>query len=388
MTWILNGARTPMGKYMGALSHYSAAQLGGFAISGALTNSDIAAHEVDYVIMGHALQAGTGQMSSRQAALLAGIPMSVPATTVNKVCLSGIHAIAQAQMLIESGQADIVVAGGMESMSQSPLLVTKARTETEQGLQEPQDSMMTDGLLCAIDHKSMGQSTDEYNERYGLTRQEQDAYALESQNRAIRAQQTGVFAEEIVAVPNAHGEANVADDESIRAGSSMERLGQLKPAFLPNGTITAGNASPISDGAAALVLISDEKANDLGRRGLARVVGHGMVAGPDASLHEQPAHAIERACARIGVSIQDLGLVEINEAFAAVALVSQQRLNLSSDILNVNGGAIALGHPLGMSGARLVLHLANQMNRSDVGLGAAALCGGSGQGEALILSRD
>ena len=385
MTVILNGARTPIGKYMGALSGYSAVQLGGFAIAGALQNAGISASDVDYVFMGQTLQAGSGQIPARQAALLGGVGMNVPATSVNKVCLSGIHSIALADQMIRLGLADVVVAGGMESMSQAPLLLTKVQGGIEADLSSAQDSMMVDGLMCAIDHKSMGQSTDELNARYDLTRAEQDEFAVESHMRAARAQDRSILAQEIISVSHLNGSDLVTQDECIRAASTQEKLAQLQPAFTPGGTITAGNASTIADGAAAIVLVSERKAAELGQSGLVTIVGHGMVAGPDASLHEQPAHAIRQAALHAGVRVEDLDVLEINEAFAAVAIVSQRALGVDLAKVNPNGGAIALGHPLGMSGARLVLHLAHEMHRQQVPLGAAALCGGSGQGEALIL---
>jgi acetyl-CoA C-acetyltransferase len=389
MSVIVAGARTPMGRLLGSLKGQSAADLGGIAIKAALERSGVTPDQVDYVIMGQVLQAGTGQITARQAAVKAGIGMEVPALTINKVCLSGLDAIALADQLIRAGEFDIVVAGGMESMTNAPHLLMGSREGVKYGDWSVMDSMAFDGLTCAFDECAMGESTERYNERYGLTREEQDAFAARSHRLAAAAQEAGLFDEEIVAVeiPQRKGDPIVfARDEGIRADTTVESLSGLRPAFAKDGTITAGSASQISDGAAAVVVMSRAKAEELGLTWIAEIGAHGVVAGPDASLHEQPARAIIRACEKQGIAVSDLDLIEINEAFAAVGIVSMRALDVSEDIVNVNGGAIALGHPIGMSGARLVLHLAHELRRRGGGLGAAALCGGGGQGDALILS--
>ena len=389
MSVIVAGARTPMGRLLGSLKGHSAADLGGIAIKAALERSGVAPEQVDYVIMGQVLQAGTGQITARQAAVKAGIGMEVPALTINKVCLSGLDAIALADQLIRAGEFDIVVAGGMESMTQAPHLLMGSREGVKYGDWSVIDSMAFDGLTCAFDECAMGESTERFNTRYGLTREEQDAFAARSHQLAAAAQEAGRFDEEIVAVeiPQRKGDPVVfARDEGIRPDTTADSLASLRPAFAKDGTITAGSASQISDGAAAVVVMSRAKAEELGLAWLAEIGAHGVVAGPDASLHEQPARAIMRACEKQGISVSDLDLVEINEAFAAVGIVSMRQLGVSDDIVNVNGGAIALGHPIGMSGARLVLHLAHELRRRGGGIGAAALCGGGGQGDALILT--
>ena len=386
---IVAGARTPMGRLLGSLSTFSAANLGGFAIAAALERAGVSPSQVDYVIMGQVLQAGTGQITARQAAVKAGIGMDVPALTINKVCLSGLDAIALADQLIRAGEFDVVVAGGMESMSNAPHLLMGSREGVKYGDWTVIDSMAFDGLTCAFDQCAMGEATEGFNSRYGLTREDQDAFSARSHQRAAAAAQAGVFAEEIVAVsiPQRKGDPVIFErDEGIRPETTVESLGALRPAFAKDGTITAGSASQISDGAAAVVVMSRERAEELGLSWLAEIGAHGVVAGPDASLHEQPARAIERACAKQGITAADLDLVEINEAFAAVGVVSMRQLGVDEEIVNVNGGAIALGHPIGMSGARLVLHLAHELRRRGGGVGAAALCGGGGQGDALILS--
>ncbi len=386
---IVAGARTPMGRLLGSLKSQSAVDLGGVAIKGALERAGVSPGQVDYVIMGHVLGAGTGQITSRQAAVKAGIPMSVPALTINKVCLSGMDAIALADQLVRAGEFDIIVAGGMESMTNAPHLLMGSREGVKYGDWKAIDSMAFDGLTCAFDQCGMGESTERYNSLYSLTREEQDEFAARSHQRAAVAQKNGVFAEEIVAVqiPQRKGDPVTFEaDEGIRAETTAESLRKLRPAFAKDGTITAGSASQISDGACAVVVMSKAKAQELGLTWLAEIAAHGTVAGPDnASLHAQPALAIELACRKAGVSPSDLDIVELNEAFAAVGLVSGKQLGLSDDQVNVNGGAIALGHPLGMSGARITLSLAYELKRRGGGLGAAALCGGGGQGSALVL---
>lgn len=385
---IIAGARTPMGRLQGSLAGLSGAQLGGIAIAGALERSGIAPDLVDYVVMGQVIQAGAGQITARQAAAAAGISMDVPALTINKVCLSGLDAIALADQLIRAGECECVVAGGMESMSQAPHLLTGSREGVKYGSWELVDAMAHDALTCAFDECAMGESTERYNGRHGVTRPEQDAVAAQSHQRAAQAAQAGIFAEEIVPVriPQRKGDdVVVSTDEGIRATTTVETLGTLRPAFASDGTITAGNASQISDGAAAVVVMSRAKAESLGLAWLAEIGAHGMVAGPDASLHEQPANAIARACAKEGIGVGDIDLFEINEAFAAVSLVSMRALGVGDDVVNVNGGAIALGHPVGMSGARILLHLALELRRRGGGIGAAALCGGGGQGDALLI---
>ncbi|MEX1209843.1 MAG: acetyl-CoA C-acetyltransferase [Candidatus Nanopelagicales bacterium] len=388
MSVIVAGARTPMGRLLGSLKSLSAADLGGAAIRGALERAGLSPALVDYVIMGQVLQAGTGQITARQAAVQAGIGMDVPALTINKVCLSGLDAIALADQLIRAGEFDVVVAGGMESMTNAPHLLMGSREGVKYGDWTVVDSMAFDGLTCAFDTCAMGESTESYNVRYGLTREEQDAFAARSHQRAAAAQAQGVFADEIVPVdiPQRKGDPIVfSADEGIRPDTTVASLAGLRPAFAKDGTITAGTASQISDGAAAVVVMSRDKAEELGLTWLAEIGAHGVVAGPDASLHEQPARAILRACDKEGIDVADLDLIEINEAFAAVGIVSTRILDVSDEIVNVNGGAIALGHPIGMSGARLVLHLAHELRRRGGGVGAAALCGGGGQGDALIL---
>ncbi|CCH34541.1 putative acetyl-CoA acetyltransferase [Saccharothrix espanaensis DSM 44229] len=385
---IVAGARTPMGRLLGSLKDFSGAQLGGVAIKAALERAGVAPEQVQYVIMGQVLSAGAGQIPARQAAVAAGIPMTVPALTINKVCLSGIDAIALADQLIRAGEFDVVVAGGQESMTQAPHLLPKSRGGYKFGDVTLQDHMSLDGLFCAFDQVAMGASTEKHNARYALTREEQDAFSARSHQLAAKAIENGVFAEEIapVSIPQRKGEPVLfSTDEGVRGDTTVETLAKLRPAFAADGTITAGSASQISDGAAAVVVMSKAKAEELGLTWLAEIGAHGVVAGPDASLHEQPANAIKAACAKEGIDPADLDLVEINEAFAAVGVVSARELGVPEDKVNVNGGAIALGHPIGMSGARIALHLALELKRRGGGVGAAALCGGGGQGDALIV---
>jgi acetyl-CoA C-acetyltransferase len=385
---ITGGARTAIGRLLGSLSDFSGADLGGIAIRAALDRAGVAGDQVDYVIMGQVLQAGAGQITSRQAAVAAGIPMTVPALTINKVCLSGLDSIALAAQLIRAGEFDVVVAGGMESMTSAPHVLQAARKGVKYGSVELADSMALDGLTDAFDHVSMGESTERHNARLGITRAEQDEFAAMSHQRAAAAIKNGLLTEEIVPVqvPQRRGEPVVFDtDEGVRGDTTVEALGKLRPSFAKDGTITAGTASQISDGACAVVVMSAEAASASGAPVLATVGAHGVVAGPDNSLQSQPSNAIKRALAKAGRSVADLDLIEINEAFAAVAIQSMRDLGVGSDIVNVNGGAIALGHPIGMSGARLALHLIYELGRRGGGLGAAALCGGGGQGDALLL---
>jgi len=385
---IVAGARTPMGRLLGSLKDFSGAQLGGVAIKAALERAGVWPDQVQYVIMGQVLTAGAGQIPARQAAVAAGIGMDVPALTINKVCLSGLDAIALADQLIRAGEFEIVVAGGQESMTQAPHLLPKSRAGFKYGDVALVDHMAYDGLFCAFDQVAMGASTEKYNSRYGVTRAAQDEFSARSHQRAAAAAPAGVFAPEIapVTIPQSKGDPKVIDsDEGIRADTTAEGLAALRPAFAPDGTITAGSASQISDGAAAVVVMSKAKAEELGLSWIAEIGAHGVVAGPDASLHEQPSNAIRAACAKEGIDVAELDLIEINEAFAAVGVVSAKKLGVSDDKVNVNGGAIALGHPIGMSGARLALHLALELGRRGGGVGAAALCGGGGQGDALII---
>jgi acetyl-CoA C-acetyltransferase len=385
---IVGGARTPVGRLLGSLASKSASQLGGVAIAAALGRAGVAPDQVQYVIMGQVLQAGAGQITARQAAVAAGISMSVPALTVNKVCLSGLDAIAVASQLIRLGEYDVIVAGGMESMTRAPHLLVNSRAGYKYGPVQVEDSMALDGLTDAFDHLSMGESTERSGRELGITREQQDEYAARSHQRAAAAAKNGLFAAEIVGVPipQRGGEAiTVTEDEGIRPGTTVEALAQLRPAFLKDGTITAGTASQISDGAAAVVVTSKDYAERAGLNVIADVGAHGNVAGPDNSLHSQPSNAIKQALAKAGQSVSDLDLIEINEAFSVVALQSMRELGVSSDIVNVNGGAIAIGHPIGASGARIALHLCHELGRRGGGLGAAALCGGGGQGEALLL---
>jgi acetyl-CoA C-acetyltransferase len=384
---IVGGARTPIGRLLGALSGFSGAQLGGLAIKAALERAGVPGSDVEYVIMGQVLQAGEGQIPARQAAVAAGIPMSVPALSVNKVCLSGLDAIALGAQLIRAGEFDVVVAGGMESMSRAPHLLPGSRAGFKYGDTALVDSMALDGLTDAFDQVSMGESTERHNAKLGISRAEQDAFAARSHQLAARAAKDGLLAEEIapVAIPQRRGEPVLVEaDEGVRPETTVEGLAALKPAFAVDGTITAGSASQISDGACAVVLMSAEAAAAVGATVLAEVLAHGVVAGPDNSLHSQPSRAIQRALTRAGLDVADLQLIEINEAFAAVALQSIRDLGVSQDIVNVNGGAIAIGHPLGASGARIALHLIYELRRRGGGLGAAALCGGGGQGDALL----
>ena len=386
---IVAGARTPIGKLSGALAGFSAMELGGFAIAAALERAGVKPEDVDYVFMGQVLQAGAGQITARQAAVKAGIPMSVPATTINKVCLSGLNTIYLADLLIASGQADIVVAGGMESMTKAPHLLPEARSGYRLGDGKLVDAMMYDGLFCAFDVCAMGAGTEKYTKAAkGITRDRQDAFAAASHERASAAQKEGRFADEIVnvSVPQRKGDPIVIEtDEGVRPGTTADSLGGLRPAFEADGTITAGNASQISDGGAAVVVMSKAAAERAGVTPLGEVVSYGQVAGPDASLLTQPSRAINLALEAAGKSIGDVNLFEINEAFAAVGLASMDDLGISDDIVNVNGGAIALGHPIGMSGTRLALTILNELKRRGGGLGAAALCGGGGQGDALLV---
>ncbi len=391
---IVGGARTPIGKLLGALKDLPATDLGAMAITGALERSGVAPEHVEFVAMGHVLQAGSGQISARQAAVKAGIPMSVPAITLNKVCLSGLAAIAYADQLIRAGECDIVVAGGMESMTSAPHLLQGSRSGYKYGSVTLIDSMAHDGLEDAFTDQAMGSLTEGCNTGEQLvSRLDQDAFAARSHQRADAATQLGIFAEEIVRVrvPQRKGDDLVVDaDEGIRSGVTAESLGKLPPAFRRDGSITAGSSSPISDGAAAVVVVSKAAAERLGLSAIAEIGAYGQVAGPDSSLQLQPSNAITLACKKQEVAVADLDLIEINEAFAAVGVASSRALGLSAaeidERVNINGGAIALGHPIGASGARLVLTLALSLHRRGGGIGVAALCGGGGQGDALILS--
>ncbi|OIV35668.1 acetyl-CoA acetyltransferase [Mangrovactinospora gilvigrisea] len=387
---LVAGARTPMGRLLGSLKSLSGVQLGAAAIRGALERAGVAPEQVEYVIMGQVLQAGAGQMPARQAAVAAGIPMTVPALTVNKVCLSGLDAIALAAQLVRAGEFEVLVAGGQESMTNAPHLLPGSRTGSKYGAIEMLDSMEYDGLTDAYDKVSMGESTERHNARLGIAREAQDAFAARSHQRAAAAQKNGVLDEEIVPVeiPQRKGDpVRVAVDEGVRPGTTAEALAGLRPAFGRDGTITAGTASQISDGAAAVVVMSRAKAEELGLEWLAEIGAHGNVAGPDNSLHAQPANAIKDALRKEGLGVGDLDVVEINEAFAAVAVHSMAELGVDEEKVNPNGGAIALGHPLGMSGARIVLHAALELKRRGGGVAAAGLCGGGGQGDALVLRR-
>lgn len=388
MSVIVGGARTPVGRLLGSLKDLTAADLGALAIKGALAKISVSPAEVQYVIMGHVLQAGAGQNSARQASVKAGLGMNVPALTINKVCLSGINAIALADQMIRAGEVDVVIAGGMESMSKAPHLLVGSREGVKYGDWNLKDSMTLDGLFCAIDQLGMGESTEKYNETYNLTRVAQDEFSAKSHQLAAAAIESGRFTEEIIPVALTQKNGEVIEfkvDEGVRSNTTLDTLSKLKPAFTKDGTITAGSSSQISDGAAALVIMSETKAAELGLPILAHIEAHGMVAGPDASLHAQPAGAIKKAAQKANIEVNQIDLFEINEAFAAVALVSSKELGVTADRVNVNGGAIALGHPIGMSGARIVLHLAMELKRRGGGLGAAALCGGGGQGDALII---
>ena len=386
-SYVVAGARTPIGKLSGAFAGLAGTDLGGTAIAAALERSGVAPDEVDYVVMGQVLQAGAGQITARQAAVNAGVPMTVPATTINKVCLSGLNAIQIADMLIETGQADVVVAGGMESMTNAPYLLPGARAGYRAGDKTVVDSMMYDGQFCAFDACAMGAGTEKYAASAGLERAPQDEFSARSHERAAVAQKDGRFDDELVPVPvpQRRGDPVIVDrDEGIRPETTAESLGQLRPAFDASGNITAGNASQISDGASAVVVMSRDRAEAAGVTPLGEVLGYGQVAGPDASLLTQPSRAILDALERSGRSLGELGLFEINEAFAAVALASIDDLGIDPESVNVNGGAIALGHPIGASGNRLALTLLHEMRRRDVDVGAAALCGGGGQGDALL----
>jgi len=385
---IVSFARTPIGKMSGVLAGFSATDLGGVAIRAALERAGIDGPRVDYVVMGHVLQAGQGQITARQAAVNAGIPMGVPALTVNKVCLSGINSIYLADQMIAAGDAEIVVAGGMESMTNAPYLLAKARGGYRMGNDTLIDSMIHDGLWCAFEMEHMGEGTQRYADEHEVSRDAQDELALKSHSRAADAIKHGRFADEIaeVAIPQRKGDPVVVDtDEGVRAATTLESLGALRPAFVPDGTVTAGNASQLSDGAAAMVIMSKPKADELGVTPLAEVIGYGMVAGPDVSLLHQPSRAIMKALDKVGMSVSDIDLFELNEAFAAVGVASMRDLGISDEIVNVNGGAIALGHPVGMSGTRIVGTLVNELRRRGGGVGAAALCGGGGQGDAALI---
>ena len=387
---IVAGARTPFGRFGGAFKEVPATTLGAHAIRAALDRSGVKGEDVDYVIMGQVLQAGAGQITARQAAIDAGIPQEVPAITINKVCLSGINAIALADQLIRAGEVEVVVAGGMESMSEAPYLFPKARFGARMGNTEMVDSMIHDGLWSTFTEQHMGASSDEVNKELELSREDQDAWAARSHQRAEKAWHNGVMKDEVVvvALPQKRGEpVRVERDEGVRPGTDLESLSKLRAACSKDGTITAGNASQISDGAAAVVVMSRERAQKMGVEPLVEIVAHGMSADRYAWLHTVPALALSNALKKAGLDVDDLELVEINEAFAAVALNATRMLALDEERVNVNGGAVALGHPIGASGARLVLTVANELKRRGLRTGAAALCGGGGQGDALIVRR-
>ena len=385
---ILAGARTPIGKLAGSLAGFKGSDLGGLAIKAALERAGVAPDQVDAVFMGQVLLAGAGQIPARQAAIAGGIPMDVPATTVNKVCLSGINSIMLADMLIQAGMADIVVAGGQESMTNAPYLLPDARGGMRMGDKSVVDSMMFDGLFCAVDQCAMGAGTEKYAASAGLSREEQDELSAKSHQRAAAAAEAGLFDGEIVTVeiPQRKGDPKqFTTDEGVRGETTVESLGGLRPAFDKAGNITAGNASQISDGGAAVIVASKAAAERIGGNPLGEIVSYGQVAGPDASLLTQPSKAIFQALERAGLSVSDVDLFELNEAFAAVGVASMKDLGITDEVTNVNGGAIALGHPIGMSGTRIVLTVLNELGRRGGGTGAAALCGGGGQGDAMIV---
>ncbi len=386
---IVAGARTPMGRMLGSLKDFSGTDLGGIAIKGALAKAGITGDQVDYVIMGQVLQAGAGQIPARQAAVKGGIPMTVPALTINKVCLSGIDAIALADQLIRAGEFDIVVAGGMESMTNAPLILEKQREGYKYGSVTMRDHMDYDALYDVFTKQGMGNLTESANcGAIEFTRAEQDAFSARSHQLAAAAWKNGLFDDEVVPVeiPQRKGDPIVFNtDEGIRGNTTAESLAALRPAFAKEGTITAGSASQISDGACAVVVMSKAKAEELGLSWLAEIGAHGVVAGPDSTLQTQPSQAVAKACGKEGIDPKDLDLLELNEAFAAVGLAAAKELGVDAEKINVNGGAIAMGHPVGMSGARIVLHLAHELKRRGGGVGAAALCGGGGQGDALIV---
>ena len=385
---IVAGARTPMGRLLGSLKDFTAVELGAHAIRNAVSRSGVDAAMVDYVVMGNVIQAGNGQNPARQASVGAGLGMDVPALTVNNVCLSSMEAIAQADMRIRLGMADIVVAGGMESMSRAPHLLPGGREGVKYGAWQMLDAAAHDALTCAFEQDSMGAATERFTAREGISREDQDAFAARSHRLASEASAANRFADEIspFVIPQRRGEAIVfSHDEGVRADTTPESLARLRPAFADGGTLTAGNSSQISDGAAAVVVMSKQRAEAMGLNWIAEIVGTAAVAGPDASLLPQPANAIARVAVDAGISIADISLFEINEAFAAVGLSSQRQLGIDIDRVNVNGGAIAMGHPVGMSGARVTLHVALELRRRGGGYGAAALCGGGGQGNAILL---
>lgn len=386
---IIAGARTPVGRLMGSLKGFSGADLGGFAITGALEKASVAPDQVEYVIMGQVLTAGAGQIPARQAAVKAGIPMDVPALTINKVCLSGLDAIAMADQLIRAGEFDVVVAGGQESMSQAPHMLLGSREGVKYGDTSLVDHMDRDGLKDVFTEQSMGLLTEQENDSEPVSREDMDAFAAASHQNAARAWKDGVFDDEVVpvSVPQRKGDpVEFAQDEGIRPDTTSESLAKMRPAFRKDGAISAATASQISDGGCAVVVMSKAKAQESGLEWVAEIGAHGVVAGPDSTLQVQPANAIAKACERQGVDPKDLDLVEINEAFAAVGIAATRRLGIEPGNVNVNGGAIALGHPLGMSGARIVLTLINELRRRGGGVGAAGLCGGGGQGDALLVT--
>jgi acetyl-CoA C-acetyltransferase len=385
---ILAGARTPIGKLSGGLAALSGTDLGGIAIAAALERAGVSGSDVDYVVMGQVIMAGAGGMPSRQAAHKGGVPMTVPSTTINKACLSGLNAIHLADLMIQSGEADIVVAGGMESMTNAPYLLANGRGGYRYGDGTLHDAILNDALLCAFENEAMGAGTERHAAAEGMLREPQDAFAAASHERAARAQKDGLFDDEItpVSIPQRRGDpVVVTTDEGVRVGTTAEALAKLPAAFTKGGNVTAGNASQLSDGAAAVIVTSKAVAERLGATPLAEIVAFGQVAGPDTNLLHQPSGAIKQALQRAKLAVSDVDLVEINEAFAAVGLASMADLGITSDVCNVNGGAIALGHPVGMSGARLALTLALELRRRGGGLGAAGLCGAAGQGDAMLL---
>lgn len=385
---IVSGARTPIGRFNGGLASFSGAELGSHAIAAALERSGITGDQVDHVVMGQVLQAGQGQITARQAAVGAGIPMDVPAITINKVCLSGLNAIYLADQMISSGDADVVVAGGMESMTNAPYLLADGRNGLQMGHGELRDAMIHDGLWCAFDDGHMGDGTERDASAATISRSAMDNFSAQSHERAATAQKDGLFEAEIapVSVAQRGGDPLIVDaDEGIRPGTTAESLAKLRAAFAADGAVTAGNASQISDGGCALVMMSPNKAEELGLEISARVVSYGMVSGPGTSLLTQPSRAIRQALSKTNLDISDLALFELNEAFAAVGLAATEDLGVNEDIVNVNGGAVALGHPIGMSGSRLALTLMSELHRRGGGYGAAALCGGGGQGDALLI---